>query len=132
MTQYASHMSRSSNVRATLASHYLLHANSSPQFTHSNRPSHVSAINTHHYSAQNPTYRSAKSNWRSMVVKNVNHLHQKSAAFESCTAYVKPDVIFGTEAKLDPSTNVQEIPPPLIIKIIVSLTFKIDMEEGHL
>ena len=26
--------------------------------------------------------------------------------------YIKPDVIFGTEAKLDPSTNIQEISPP--------------------
>ena len=43
---------------------------------------------------------------------NVNHLHHKHAVFESCTVYVKPDVIFGTEAKLDPSTNVQEIFPP--------------------
>ena len=43
---------------------------------------------------------------------NVNHLHHKRAVFDSCTTYVKPDVIFGTEAKLDPSTNVQEISPP--------------------
>ena len=64
------------------------------------------------------------------MVVNVNHLHHKRAVFESCTAYVKPDVIFGTEAKLDPSTNIQEI-SPLIIKRIVSLTFEIDMEEGH-
>ena len=46
------------------------------------------------------------------MVVNVNHLHHKRAVFESCTAYVKPDVIFGTEAKLDPSTNIQEIFPP--------------------
>ena len=43
---------------------------------------------------------------------NVNHLHHKRAVFESCTTYIKPDVIFGTEAKLDPSTNIQEISPP--------------------
>ena len=60
--------------------------------------------------AQNPTYLPAKSNWRLTVV-NVNHLHHKRAVFESCTTYIKPDVIFGTEAELDPSTNVQEIPP---------------------
>ena len=64
------------------------------------------------------------------MVVNVNHLHHKRAVFESCTTYVKPDVIFGTEAKHDPSTNVLEI-PPLIIKIIVSLTIEIDMEVGH-
>ena len=46
------------------------------------------------------------------MVVNVNHLHHKRAVFESCTTYIKPDVIFGTEAKLDPSTNIQEIPPP--------------------
>ncbi len=46
------------------------------------------------------------------MVVDVNNLHHKPAAFESWTAYVKPDVIFGTEGKLDPSTNVQEIFPP--------------------
>ena len=109
---------------------------SSPQFTHSrpNRPPHATANRSPRHGS-NPDLPD-KSNWRSMVV-NVNmHLHHKRAVFESCTAYVKPDVIFGTEAKLDPSTNVQEIsppppPPPVIIKRMVSLTIEIGMEEGH-
>ena len=50
------------------------------------------------------------------MVVNVNHLHHKRAVFESCTAYVKQDVIFGTEAKLDPSTNIQEMLPPVYQK----------------
>ena len=82
---------------------------SSPQFTHSNHPSHATA-NRSPRRGSKPDL-PAKSNWRSMVV-NVNHLHHKRAVFDSCTTYVKPDVIFGTEAKLDPSTNVQEIFPP--------------------
>ena len=82
---------------------------SSPQFTHSNHPSHATANRSQRHGPKPdlPT----KSNWRSMVV-NVIHIHHKRAVFESCTTYIKPDVIFGTEAKLDPSTNVQEIPPP--------------------
>ena len=42
---------------------------------------------------------------------NVNHLHHKRAVFESCTSYVIT-VVFGTEATLDRSTNIQEILPP--------------------
>ena len=80
---------------------------SSPQSAQSNRPS----PRPRHRSWRGPNDLPAKSNWRSMGV-NVNHLHHKRAPFEACTNYVKPDVIFGSEAKLDPSTNIQEIFPP--------------------
>ena len=58
---------------------------SSPQSTHSNRPSHATANRSpRHGSKPDLPAKSNNNYWRSMVV-NVNHLHHKRAVFESCT-----------------------------------------------